>query len=132
MASSHFKSTISLQSIPEVEQTFEPSGAHGADIRFHGVVRGLENGRPIRGIDYACYPAMAEKTLREIGEALVAEGPPHRAQVHHRLGFVATGEASIIIRVQTPHSADGFELCREYLRRIKETVPIWKHPVFEE
>ena len=45
-------------------------------------------------------------------------------------GTVAAGEASILIRVQTAHSAEGFEISREYLRRIKETVPIWKKPVF--
>ena len=52
--------------------------------------------------------------------------PDHLALVHHKVGFVAAGEASILIRVQTAHSAEGFDLCREYLRRIKETVPIWK------
>ena len=65
-----------------------------------------------------------------VGEAMGAEFPGHLALVHHVIGYVPAGEASIVIRVQTPHSAAAFEICREYLRRIKSTVPIWKKPVF--
>jgi molybdopterin synthase catalytic subunit len=32
--------------------------------------------------------------------------------------------------VKTRHSAEGFELCRWYLREIKTSVPIWKKPVW--
>ena len=49
--------------------------------------------------------------------------------IHHRLGFVPVGEAGILIRIQTAHSAEAYELSREYLRRIKTSVPIWKRPV---
>jgi molybdopterin synthase catalytic subunit len=115
-----------------VESTLAPSAIHGADLRFHGVVRDLEDGRRISGIEYSHYEGMAENELRKIGEAMMAEFPGHLALVHHVVGFVAAGEASILIRVQTPHSAAGFDLCREYLRRIKSTVPIWKKPVFLE
>jgi molybdopterin synthase catalytic subunit len=115
-----------------VESTLAPSTIHGADLRFHGVVRDGEDGRRITGIAYSHYEGMAENELRKIGAAMEADYPGHLALVHHVTGFVAAGEASILIRVQTPHSAAAFEICREYLRRIKTTVPIWKKPVFEE
>ena len=104
---------------------------HGADLRFHGVVRDQEDGRRILGIEYSHYEGMAINELRRIGEAMAIAHPDHVALVHHVIGFVPAGEASILIRVQTPHSAEAFEICREYLRRIKTTVPIWKKPVFE-
>ncbi|MDF1741956.1 MAG: molybdenum cofactor biosynthesis protein MoaE [Verrucomicrobiales bacterium] len=132
MASNHFSSSLSEKLIDEVESTLDPSSIHGADLRFHGVVRDREDGRKISGIDYSFYGDMALQELNRIGEAMGKEYPGHLALVHHRIGFVPAGEASILIRVQTAHSAEGFEVSREYLRRIKETVPIWKEAVFLE
>lgn len=114
----------------EVEADLPLSTTHGADLRFHGVVRDSEGGRPLSAIRYSHYEAMALRELERIGESMHKEHPDHLAMVHHVIGTVAAGEASILIRVQTKHSAEAFEICREYLRRIKTTVPIWKEPVF--
>lgn len=130
MASSDFKVSISDQPIAEVEKAFPPSTKHGADIRFHGVVRDREDGLTITGIDYSCYPDMAKGELDKIAGAMVAENPGHLITIHHRIGFVAAGDASLIIRVQTTHSQAAFDLSCEYLKRIKASVPIWKKPVF--
>ena len=131
MASPHFVYSVSNRSVSDVETGLPASMIHGADLRFHGVVRDQENGRRILGIEYSHYEGMAINELRRIGEAMAIAHPDHFALVHHVIGFVPAGEASILIRVQTPHSAEAFEICREYLRRIKTTVPIWKKPVFE-
>ncbi len=130
MASDHFSSSISEKTVPEVEKALSPSTKHGADVRFHGAVRDLEDEKEISGIEYSSYPGMAEAELEKIGAEMGEGFPNHLAMVHHCVGFVPVGEASILIRVQTKHSAAAFEISREYLRRIKETVPIWKKPVF--
>lgn len=130
MASDHFVSSISKQTVVEVEKSLSTSAKHGADLRFHGVVRDSEDGREISGIEYSSYPGMAEKELEKIGQSMAADYEDHLALVHHCVGFVKAGEASILIRVQTKHSSAAYEISREYLRRIKETVPIWKKPVF--
>ena len=132
MASSDFKVSISEKTIAEVEKAYLPSTKHGADIRFHGVVRDEEDGRIITGIDYSCYPEMAEGELNKIGESMIEENPDHLVSIHHCVGFVAAGDASIIIRVQTAHSQAAFDISREYLKRIKDSVPIWKKPIFAE
>lgn len=131
MASPHFLHTLSTTPVSEIEKAFFSSSQHGADLRFHGVVRDREEGRTISGIEYSHYEDMAVNELGKIGEAMEVHYPDHRAVIHHVTGFVAAGDASILIRVQTPHSAEAFEICREYLRRIKTTVPIWKKPIFE-
>ena len=131
MASPHFVYSVSTRSVAAVEMQLPASTIHGADLRFHGVVRDQEEERNILGIEYSHYESMAINELRRIGEAMTTAHPDHLALVHHVIGFVPAGEASILIRVQTPHSAEAFEICREYLRRIKATVPIWKKPVFE-
>jgi molybdopterin synthase catalytic subunit len=102
----------------------------GAEVQFLGVVRGIECRRPISGIDYTAYVPMAEKMLRELCARGSREHEPHRVFLQHRLGFVAAEEPSIVIRVQTKHSAEAFDLCRWYLKEVKTTVPIWKRPVF--
>ncbi len=128
----NFICSISDETVAAVEARLDPSPVHGADLRFHGVVRDLEEDRKISGIDYSFYEAMAERELNRIGEAMISEFPEHRAVIHHQIGFVSVGVASILIRVQTAHSAEAFEICREYLKRIKTTVPIWKKPIFED
>ena len=132
MEKSHFISSISEIPIPDFENQLDSSTEHGADLRFHGVVRDREDGRVITGIDYSAYRPMADNELQAVIDAMSGEHPDHRVAIHHRLGFVPAGEASILIRVQTAHSAAAFELCREYLRRIKTSVPIWKAPIFQE
>ncbi|MEM7010061.1 MAG: molybdenum cofactor biosynthesis protein MoaE [Verrucomicrobiota bacterium] len=122
--------SISTDSVEKFESQIAGDTRYGADIRFLGVVRGIEADREITGIDYSCYEPMAHQMFRKLCDELAAEHANHRILIHHRIGFVAAGEPSIVIRVQTPHSAEGFELCQEYLKRIKKTVPIWKNPVY--
>jgi molybdopterin synthase catalytic subunit len=119
---------LSPELIPEVAPAF--SAGQGAEVRFLGTVRGMEDQRPILGIDYSAYQPMAEKMLAELMEAGRAAHGPHEAFIQHRLGFVAAEEPSILIRVRTKHSAAAFDLCRWYLQEVKTRVPIWKRPVF--
>ena len=104
----------------------------GAEVQFLGTVRGIEDGRPITGIDYTVYRPMAEKMMSELAARGQQEHGPHRLFIQHRLGFVASEDISIIIRVCTKHSAEAFDLCRWYLKEIKTRVPIWKRAVFAE
>lgn len=130
MASQHFFTSISAESVPSVEQRLAPSTGHGADIRFHGVVRDREDGRGISAIDYSCYREMAGRELQKIADTLAESFPAGRLFVHHRIGPVAVGEASLLIRAQMPHSAEAFALAQEALKMIKQTVPVWKKPNF--
>ena len=130
MASDHFVSSISKTPVSEVEKLLPPSKKYGADLRFHGIVRDSEDDREISGIEYSSYSGMAEHELEKIGKSMGEDFGDHLAWVHHCVGFVKTGEASILIRVQTKHSSEAYQISREYLRRIKKTVPIWKKPIF--
>lgn len=138
MASQHFVTNISAESVTDVEQRFDASSIHGADIRFHGVVRDTEpdpdsdreDDRSISAIDYSCYLEMAKRELQRIADQLAERFPEGRLSVHHRIGQVPVGEASLLIRAQMPHSAAAFELSQTALKMIKETVPVWKKPCF--
>jgi molybdopterin synthase catalytic subunit len=130
MASDHFRGILGGKPVSEIEAGLSASDLHGADLRFYGVVRKIEAGREISGITYSGYEPMALKELHSIGEVMHQTHPEHRAFVYHRLGFVAAGEPSLLIRVQTTHSAAAFAITQEYLKQIKQTVPIWKEPVY--
>jgi len=51
--------------------------------------------------------------------------------VHHRIGRLEIGEASIIIVAAAPHRAEAFAACRYMIERVKQIVPIWKHEHFD-
>ena len=106
------------------------SAAHGAVLEFLGVVRELEDGRPLTGIRYTCYEEMARSVLDDtIAEAQRTFGD-HELTFHHRLGFVPVAEPSVLVRVGSGLSQMAFDLCQHYLRAVKTTLPIWKEPIF--
>ena len=102
---------------------------HGAELCFTGVVRGLEQGSPIQGICYTAYLPMAQARLRALAEETAADHPQALIYIHHTLGEVAAGQASILLAVATPHSAEAFAVSQTLLRRLKLEVPIWKKPI---
>lgn len=98
----------------------------GAVVEFHGIVRELEDGRPLAGLQYEAYETMARKVLEN---HLTELGDIHRcAAVHfiHRLGWVPVGEASLYIRVQSSHRAEALRFLADSIDRLKLDVPIWK------
>jgi molybdopterin synthase catalytic subunit len=106
------------------------SGTEGAVVDFFGVVRTIENERMIDGIEYEAFEAMAERQL-----ALIADEARERhglvsVIIHHRIGFVPAGEASLFVRVTARHRRAAFEGSSQIIERLKQAVPIWKHPVY--
>lgn len=105
------------------------SERHGAELAFRGVVRGHEAGQPIRAIRYSAYLPMARATLQAIAISEAAAHPDALVHIHHRIGEVPAGEASLLLAVATPHSAEAVELVQILLRRLKSEIPIWKEPL---
>ncbi len=102
----------------------------GAILDFHGIVRPREGGRPLAGIDYEAHPRMAERELQAVIAHLAADSDLQGCRLVHRIGYVAAGETSLILRVATPHRASGYELSRAIMEELKRRVPIWKRPIF--
>jgi molybdopterin synthase catalytic subunit len=103
----------------------------GAIVNFFGAVRRLENDREIEGIDYEAHRAMAEHQLKQIGEAAIEKFSVHKVVLHHRIGFVRSGEASLFLQVRAKHRAAGFEASKWIVDELKKKVPIWKKPKFQ-
>ena len=103
----------------------------GAVATFVGTVRDHNAGRRVRWLVYEAYEPLARKALARIGEEVAAQWPSVRLSIHHRIGRLAIGEASVVIAAGSPHRADAFAACRYAIERIKQIVPIWKHEHFE-
>jgi molybdopterin synthase catalytic subunit len=103
----------------------------GAVVDFWGVVRELEDSREIDGIDYEAHKTMAEHQMKIIADAAADNFRLNQVLLHHRIGFVRTGEASLFLRVSAPHRAAAFEASKWIVDELKKKVPIWKKPKFK-
>ena len=98
---------------------------------FWGVVRELENGREIEGIEYEAHWKMAEHQLEKIAQRAAREFGADFVIIHHRVGLVRGGEASLLVRVACGHRAEAFRASQWIVEELKKRVPIWKHPRFK-
>ena len=105
------------------------STEHGAVVDFFGVVRDNENDGPISGLEYEAFVEMAEAELRRISEEVAQKFSLGSVIVHHRIGFVAVGEASLFVRISARHRGAAFAGSQHLVELLKARVPIWKHPI---
>jgi len=99
---------------------------HGAIATFTGTVRNHHQGKRVTGIEYHAYAEMAERVLGEIGARIEARHASCRVAIHHRIGPLAIGEASVIIAVAAPHRKEALAGCTEAIVILKSEAPIWK------
>ncbi len=116
---------LSISESPIIPASFG-SGDWGAELRFLGIVRGTEADAKIAGIHYSAYLPMARQVLEKIALEMQQTHGPHPLQIHHRLGWVPVGEASLIITTAGRHSAETLARLQQYLHLIKTELPIWK------
>jgi molybdopterin synthase catalytic subunit len=103
----------------------------GAIVLFVGTVREQTHGQAVVALEYEAYPEMALAIFGKIEEEAAARWPRVRLCIHHRVGHLAPGEASVAIAAASPHRADAFEACRHAIEALKKDAPIWKrelHP----
>ena len=120
---------ISVTQAPLTAPGSDVAGA-GAVIDFWGVVRPIEDDREIEGIDYDAHHEMAEHQLKRIAEQAAERFELKRVIIHHRTGFIAVGEASLFLRVASPHRREAFQASQWIVDELKKKVPIWKRPRF--
>jgi len=100
----------------------------GALVDFWGVVRKLEDGREIEGIEYEAHREMAEHQLRRIAEQAAENFGLRVVLIHHRIGFIAVGAPSLFLRVTSLHREEAFRASQWIVDELKKKVPIWKKP----
>ncbi len=112
-------------------QALDKSGI-GAVTTFIGLVRDHNLGRRVLHLEYEAYEALALRGLDLIVTEAAAQWPTVRLAIHHRIGRMEIGEASVAIAAASPHRGDAFAAIRYAIERIKQITPIWKHEHFED
>jgi molybdopterin synthase catalytic subunit len=103
----------------------------GAVATFVGTVRRSSRGRDVDHLEYEAFEEMAEPMLERLGDELTAKHGLCSVAIHHRIGRVDIGEASVVIAVSAPHRAAALDACREAIDTLKTTIPLWKKEVYE-
>jgi molybdopterin synthase catalytic subunit/molybdopterin converting factor small subunit len=103
----------------------------GAVATFTGTVRRQSRGREVTHLEYEAYAEMAEDVMARLAGDLEARYDLCSIAIHHRVGRLEVGEASVVIAVSAPHRQDALAACKDAIDRLKETVPLWKKEVYE-
>jgi molybdopterin synthase catalytic subunit len=107
------------------------AGSDGAVVTFLGLVRDQNLGKRVRYLEYETYLPLALKTFEHIAAEIDTRWPGVRVALHHRVGRVEVGEASVAIAASSPHRADAYAACRYTIERVKQVAPIWKREFFD-
>ena len=103
----------------------------GAVATFVGTVRKSSRGRDVDHLEYEAFEEMAEPMLSRLAADLEEKHGLCSVAIHHRVGRVEIGEASVVIAVSAPHRTAALDACREAIDTLKTTIPLWKKEVYE-
>jgi molybdopterin synthase catalytic subunit len=106
-------------------------GTDGAVVTFLGLVRNHNAGRQVRYLEYEAFEPLALRAFARIAAEAQERWPGARLALHHRVGRLEIGEASIAIAVASAHRAEAYAACRYAIERVKQIAPIWKREFFE-
>jgi molybdopterin synthase catalytic subunit len=102
----------------------------GAIASFVGTVRRRSRGRDVLHLEYEAFEEMAEEMLDRLAAGLTERHGLCAVAIHHRLGRVEIGEASVVIAVSAPHRSAALDACGEAIETLKATIPLWKKEVY--
>jgi len=118
---------LSLEAV--VDEVADESA--GAVATFLGMVRRESRGRTVLYLEYEAYAEMAEDVMAQIAVELEQRYELWAVAIHHRVGRVEIGEASVAIAVSAPHRKYALAACKDAIDTLKQTVPLWKKEVYE-
>lgn len=108
------------------------AGAVGARVMFEGIVREVEDGRPLVALDYSAYEPMAHNQLKDLAAEIGHAHGLGGVTVRHSRGRVRVGEVSFLLVALAPHRKEALRAMDEFIDRMKRDVPIWKTAVFAD
>ena len=103
----------------------------GAIATFTGTVRRQSRGREVTQLEYEAYAEMAEDVMAQLAHDLQERYELCAIAIHHRVGTLGIGEASVVIAVSAPHRQDALAACKDAIDTLKQTVPLWKKEIYE-
>lgn len=117
--------------IAAVTDRGDATGSDGAVTTFLGLVRNHNVGRKVHHLEYEAYEPLAVRAFERISTEIQATWPDVKLALHHRIGRIEIGGASVAIAAASPHRGHAFSACRYAIERVKQIAPIWKREFFE-
>lgn len=117
---------------PRPDHAPPTDGNIGAALRFEGIVRLLQHGRELRGLDYQTYDPMAQQELESLAESVAQRHQLSSVVAIHSRGLVRVGEVSFVLEVTSPHRAEAIAGLTAFIDQLKQDVPIWKQAVWQQ
>jgi len=119
--------------VEAVESALQTRGEGcGAVCTFVGIVRATHQGRRVKFLEYEAHAALATKMFDRISGEIAGAWPDAVVVIHHRIGRLSVGEASVVIAAASAHRAASFQVCRYAIERVKQIAPVWKHEFFDD
>jgi molybdopterin synthase catalytic subunit len=82
-------------------------------------------------LEYEAFEPLAVNAFGRIADEVRERWPGAALALHHRIGRLEVGEASVAIAAASPHRRDAYAACRYAIERVKQIAPIWKREFFE-
>ncbi|XP_068190902.1 molybdopterin synthase catalytic subunit isoform X2 [Antennarius striatus] len=126
-----FKLSHDWLSVQEVVDIVS-SASCGAISVFIGTTREDEvAGRKVIGLEYEAYEPMVQSEFTKLCVDIRERWPTvTHICVHHRLGWVEVGQASVVMAISSPHRHDGQQAIQHCITHLKANIPIWKKEVY--
>jgi molybdopterin synthase catalytic subunit len=110
----------------ELARLGQGTGGAGAMCVFVGLVRDLNEGRPVSAMTLEHYPGMTERELAGVEEEARARWPLLDTLVVHRYGRLEAGDRIVLVAVASAHRDAAFDACRFLIDWLKTKAPFWK------
>jgi len=122
---------ITTEPIDETALLRQRTMSHGmgAVVYFLGVVRGEEEGKIIRAIEYEAFQKMMEHQFNLLFHEIEKRWQIETVRLVHRVGVVKVNEPSLWVEVVATHREEAFAACQWLIDEMKRVVPIWKKPM---
>ncbi len=106
----------------------------GAECVFLGRTRGETHPRhgTLTRLSYEAYRPLADRTLTDLARDATRRFDCMFVRIHHAVGDVPVGDASVLVHVVCGHRAQAFEACRFLIDRLKASAPIWKRELWAD
>lgn len=105
--------------------------AAGGTVLFVGAVRDEDGDRGVSALSYSAHPTAADR-LTEVAELVAGRHPVTALAAVHRVGDLVVGDLAVVVAVSAPHRGEAFAAARDLIDTLKQTVPIWKHQLFDD
>ncbi|KAM3600359.1 uncharacterized protein V6R79_021991 [Siganus canaliculatus] len=127
-----FRLSAGALSVQEVMDA-SASASCGAISVFIGTTReDVVDGRKVIGLEYEAYEPMAQSEFTKLCADIRGRWPAVKhICVHHRLGWVEVGQASVVMAISSPHRHDSQQAIQYCISELKAKVPIWKKEVYD-